>query len=356
MNKKVMLYIGPWDENQEGSFFSWSPSFVKGFSKLGWDVSLFPYRLIHHQDIIFRLSRNRLRFSAIKTLERAFYKKCSEVIPDVIFIEKGELISPEWLEYVKEFNNSPLIVYSTFEDPHLFTELGRVMSGVADVVLTSSEMCVPMYKDMGIQHVQYMPFWGIPDKEHPFTGEVPEQFKCDIAFLGSYYHPERGILLDALVDPLLENNISLKIWGKGWEKAPKRVRDEFWTGSFLSTEDYRLRYVFHGCKIALNIHHAWMKYGMQKSNLRQYEALASGAFVLTDRTSGIEDLFKVGEELVCYDSASDLTNKIKYYLDRPKERQKIAAQGYSVLKKEYSLDCWVKKADEITREALIEKE
>lgn len=350
--KKVMLYVGPYLDRLENPYFpSLSQGLADAFERLGWDVIIFPYRTIYNQDLVLRLSRHRVSYSAVRRLHRGFFKKCIELKPDVVFLQKAEMFSPQWLAGIKLMNDPPLIVFYNSDDPQLFSDLGRFMGEVSDVVLTSSEMCVPMYRDIGIMYAQYMPFWAIPEILIPFKGEVPECFLSDIAFVGSYY-PERGILLDSLVDALLDRNINLKVWGRGWEEAPKRVREAFWTGKNI-TKDTDLRYVFHGCKIALNMHHTWMKYGGMKANLRTYEALASGAFVLSDRSLGIEDLFKVGEQLVCYDSPDDLIAKVEYFLEHPAERQKIAARGYAAVKDRYTIDCWVQQADKLIMEALL---
>ena len=65
-------------------------------------------------------------------------------------------------------------------------------------------------------------------------------------------------------------------------------------------------------------------------NMRVFETLGAGGFLLTDRLSpqsGLERLFRDGAHLALYDSPDDLIAKIEYYLDRPDEAAEIARRG-----------------------------
>ncbi len=55
-----------------------------------------------------------------------------------------------------------------------------------------------------------------------------------------------------------------------------------------------------------------------------FEAMACGAFVLTDRQKDCLRLFKDGEHLVYFDGPQDLRDKARYYLDNEDKRRRIA--------------------------------
>ncbi len=62
--------------------------------------------------------------------------------------------------------------------------------------------------------------------------------------------------------------------------------------------------------------------------MRIFEGTASGALVLTDSVAnGLDELFRIGEELVTYQDDGDLLDKVAYYLAHQDEREKIAAAG-----------------------------
>jgi spore maturation protein CgeB len=67
-----------------------------------------------------------------------------------------------------------------------------------------------------------------------------------------------------------------------------------------------------------------------------FRILGSGAFCLTHRFPDIEKDFKIGEEVVVFDSLEDLCNKIRYYLANEKEREIIAMRGCALARSKYT--------------------
>jgi len=66
-------------------------------------------------------------------------------------------------------------------------------------------------------------------------------------------------------------------------------------------------------------------------NLRIFEILGAGGFLLTDRLSqesGLDLLLEDGTEYVSYGSCDELLDKVRFYLEHPKEALAIAEQGY----------------------------
>ena len=63
------------------------------------------------------------------------------------------------------------------------------------------------------------------------------------------------------------------------------------------------------------------------NNMRLYEATGAGALLLTDAGCNLPDLFEPGREVVVYDSADDLGEKLHHYLGHDDERRLIAAAG-----------------------------
>lgn len=69
-------------------------------------------------------------------------------------------------------------------------------------------------------------------------------------------------------------------------------------------------------------------------NLRVFEALSAGGFLITDRLSpesGLDRLFEPGRHLVTYGTADELVETIRYYRDRPDEAHAIRAAGQAHL-------------------------
>lgn len=64
------------------------------------------------------------------------------------------------------------------------------------------------------------------------------------------------------------------------------------------------------------------------TNMRCFEALGTGSFLLTDRVDYIEELFEDKKHLVLYDGLDDMVEKANYYLKHDDERNAIAQAGY----------------------------
>ena len=63
-------------------------------------------------------------------------------------------------------------------------------------------------------------------------------------------------------------------------------------------------------------------------NMRVFETLGTGSFLLTNYLPTLGELFEDGKHLVTYKSYDDMVEKAKYYLEHDEEREKIAEAGY----------------------------
>lgn len=63
-------------------------------------------------------------------------------------------------------------------------------------------------------------------------------------------------------------------------------------------------------------------------NMRTFETLSTGSFLLTNWIPTLGDLFEDGKHLVTYKTLDEMVEKAKYYLEHEEEREKIAQAGY----------------------------
>jgi len=64
-------------------------------------------------------------------------------------------------------------------------------------------------------------------------------------------------------------------------------------------------------------------------NMRVFETLTTGSFLLTNWLPTLGELFEDGKDLVTYKTYDDMIEKTRYYLDHDDERIKIAESGYN---------------------------
>jgi len=85
---------------------------------------------------------------------------------------------------------------------------------------------------------------------------------------------------------------------------------------------------------------------------RNFAVPACGSFLLTDYMEDLEEYYEIGKEIICYKDIEDLVAKIKYYLERDKEREAIAGAGYERAIRDHSYE---KRFNEIFKSIGIKK-
>jgi hypothetical protein len=142
----------------------------------------------------------------------------------------------------------------------------------------------------------------------------------DAVFVGGFMdvHSQGTAMLERVAQ-----EVGLDVWGYGTENlassSPLRANHH---GEAWGLQMYD---IFCNSRIVLNRHSAASE--NYANNMRLYEATGVGALLVTDMRDNLGDLFKVGTEVVAYESADDLIEKVRYYLSHEEERAKIARAG-----------------------------
>jgi len=63
--------------------------------------------------------------------------------------------------------------------------------------------------------------------------------------------------------------------------------------------------------------------------LRPMEIVNAGSLLVTEYTNGLENLFKISEEVVCFSSNDEMVDKLKFYSNNTSEAVKIIRNSYS---------------------------
>lgn len=179
---------------------------------------------------------------------------------------------------------------------------------------------------------------GVPNAELLYHGVEPRAFpdtpialkKYDVCFVGHIVSQERLDFLDRM----------FKEFPNFWfgARLSRYVRDE---GVADDCAD-----IFRKSKIILN------PPTKEDVNMRVFEGMATGSFMLTKRIPGIEDLFVDKKHLVLYNTIEEAIDLAKYYIEHDEEREAIAKAGKEeVLAKhtyKHRLDVMLDKAGLLT--------
>jgi hypothetical protein len=257
-----------------------------------------------------------LRRAALRSVLAA---QVEEYDPDVIYVQDMGYHSTQEIRALK--HGGRRLVVGQIASPAPPEEHLRAF----DLVVTSFPHFVPRFRELGID-AEYLPLAydarlhdvlraeGIdptPDGDRPHA----------VAFVGGL-NPAVHEAGTALLEQVAAAT-DAEFWGYGADRLPREspIRERY-RGEAWGLDMYR---VLARSRIVINRHidvaegHA--------NNMRLYEATGSGALLLTDPGHNLSDLFEPGKEVIVYEDADDLVDKVRHHLEHDGERRRVAAAG-----------------------------
>jgi spore maturation protein CgeB len=189
-------------------------------------------------------------------------------------------------------------------------------------IFSFSRITTRFFQDARNLNASFLPFGAKPIAGLP---SVSGDKLLDALFVGSC-DLRRIFLLEGIRD-------HLTIRGNRWRRnmplmsAPLRQRVD--DRPVWGAELHRL---LDQARIVLNITRTDFHGTETGVNLRIFEALAAGCFLLTDHCDELATLFAVGEEIETYRSAAELSEKVRHYLAHPEQRTRIARNGHAAFR------------------------
>lgn len=269
--------------------------------------------------------RLRQRSSFIERIDLQWFNRhllrtCDRFRPELFIASGGERVLPSTVTALKK--RGTRTVLWTVDPPVHF---GPVLCGAPayDHVFCQGTEAVEILRESGIEGARWLPMACDPYRHRPAELSAEEQalFGHDVVFVGSHY-PMREKLFEALA------GLDLAIWGPGWNRlrsdSPLRgcVR-----AAHTTPETWRR--IYAAARIVLSVHFQdpLGTIPCHQASPRIFEALACGAFVVTDRQKDVMALFRDGEHLVTFADGEELRTKVETYLGCAKERERIARNG-----------------------------
>ncbi len=280
---------------------------LSGFSKSGHTTGHFP----HHN----WLSQDE------ETGRRLLAGYIRELKPDYLVFGG---YAPRYFSCISELcrKHGAGFIYWAIEDPVGFDKT-LFIAQAADYVFTTTEECIPEYKKHGVK--AYLLLFACNPDFHK-AGQYNHAYDVDLAMAASCYNWEtrkRGY--KTILDAAKESGQSLKVWGAGWQKESCK--------KILGNPDYFCGYLPNGqlpdlcasAKIILGIQ--CDDSSVTQTSMRPYEVLGCGGFHLTQWTKATVNIFQDNKHLTTARTKEEAVDKIKYYINHPSERLKIAKQG-----------------------------
>lgn len=277
-------------------------------------------------------------------------------LPD---IEKAELFAPNNLpdekcdvmiymncsEPVKEWADKHIVYAqnSYFRQDKLEEIVQKIIASNYDGYLFYSNKLKNIFKNAGVDGL-FLPFSA--DTELFYPVKPVKKYSYDIAYIGSdikgrertieYLYPatkykfglygnwRTGYSNDYILKNLLAINFSRakRALYPPEDKDYRKYLVKYAKGNIPADD---VKYLYSSSKIVLN-------YGIKENiemdniSLRTYEALACGAFLISDKCPSAEREFE--GKVVFSDGGKELEEQLEYYLNNPDERKAIAQKGY----------------------------
>jgi len=267
----------------------------------------------------------------------------------LVFRYAYRFIKPQVLQSYARALNCKIYLYDTdscnlFPDQKAFVYFIENELAIYDEIFSFSKVAADFFTKTRSLPATYFPYGSNPvARAHTQTQTRPQPI--DVLFVGKASF-RRIFLLEHIKD-------SVSVYGNHWHKnypviSPElqgRITDRTVWGDDLTDLMFQ-------SKIILNITNSNFYSVETGLNLRVFEVLAAGGFLLTDHYEEIAGLFEIGKEIETYSSASELKEKVEYYLSHEEERMKIAAAGK---KKFYALYTWEQRAKDFALKVGIKK-
>lgn len=279
-------------------------------------------RNLGHQVIFFE-SFNRNTYCDFADQNRKFLEKVQAEKPDIILcVLLGYEIWLETLELVREGSNAIVINWST-DDSWKYEQFSRFIAPAFHLYTTTYPDAITKSQQDGYGNF-VLTQWAANSAN---LAEPLPAIQChyQVTFIGTAYgnRPQ-------WIAALNEAGIKVECFGHGWEngavaaaRIPKIMRDSVISLS-LGDSGIVMRGIIPGRS--------------RQIKARIFEVPGAGGFLMTEYAEGLDQYYQIGNEIAVFDGISDLAGRIRYFIEHPEERDRVALAGYLRTRDEHTYE------------------
>jgi hypothetical protein len=241
---------------------------------------------------------------------------------DVLWIDRGLEIEAATLREVRYLQPECRIVGYSPDDMyarHNQSRQFRAHLRFYDAYFTTKSYGVAELKALGISRVMFSgnAFDPYTHRPLPVSAADRERWGGSVGFIGTWEGARARSMLR-----VASAGIPVRVWGGIWERQRTTHPNLRIEGRAIYGDEYALSINAFDLNLCF-----LRKLNRDLQTQRSVEIPACGAFMLAERTDEHLALFTEGREAEFFDSDDELIDKLRYYLDRPQERRRIAAAG-----------------------------
>ncbi|MZG31235.1 MAG: glycosyltransferase [Nitrospinae bacterium] len=255
--------------------------------------------------------------------------KAAEFQPDIILSLAQAPLTPDAIQKLKMLNIP--VVFWFVEDFRTLPYWKEIVTAYDHIFTLQDGAFHDELRSKEVRDCYYLPQACYPDIHKPLASF--DIYSADVSFMGAPYH-NRVHSFPRLMD------LDFKIWGEGWNPETPLGRHVQNSKKRVSTEESVK--IYNSAKINLNLHSSTYHYGINPDgdfvNPRTFEIAACRGFQLVDQRKDLSRMFKVGDEIIAFESMDQMRAQIDYFLARPEERNAIALKAYQRVLREHTME------------------
>ncbi|MBC8287804.1 MAG: glycosyltransferase [Nitrospinae bacterium] len=272
------------------------------------------------------LSRNFMNF-----MGEIAAAKAAEFQPDLVLALAQAPLTPDAIQKLRALNVP--VVFWFVEDFRTLPYWNEIATSYDHIFTLQDGPFHDELRSKEVRDCYYLPQACFPDIHKPLDNMEKGIYQADVSFMGAAYH-NRVQSFPRLLD------LDFKIWGEGWNLETPLGQQVQNNNKRVSTKE--TVEIYNAAKINLNLHSSTYHYGINPDgdfvNPRTFEISACQGFQLVDNREDLSRMFKIGEEIIAFDTLDQMRAQIDYYLARPEERRAIALKSSQRVLLEHTME------------------
>lgn len=244
---------------------------------------------------------------------------------DLAWVNSGELFGPRAVDGLRRFADR-IILYNNDDptggrDGPRFATLLRAI-GHYDLCAVPRDVSVAEIAERGAKRVvrTWLSYDEVANAPVDRLEDVPERFRSDVAFIGTWMRHERR---DEFLLALDDRGLRVAIWGDRWQRSPhwKRLAG-LWRGRAIFGRDYA--HAVRGARVCLGM---LSKGNRDLYTRRSVEVPFMGGLLCAERTMVHTEMFRHGAEAMLWSDIAECAEQCKWLLSDAVAAERIRLAG-----------------------------